>query len=168
MKNMWMFCLFVCANTLPWGFKINLPHLYCSVSGILISRFSNQRVLDVSAEWTEDSNNSSHSSMQYAFRVTCDPAYYGAGCANLCRKRDDQFGHYTCSPTGERVCLSGWQGDYCTTRKYLKLALYRTNIKLKLSYKLTLNIWQWPIMYKHSEASFDANPQPEACSTPKT
>lgn len=82
--------------------------------GILISRFSNQRVLDVSPEWTEDSNNSSHSSMQYAFRVTCDPSYFGSGCASLCRKRDDQFGHYTCSPTGERICLAGWQGDYCT------------------------------------------------------
>ncbi|XP_058827100.1 neurogenic locus protein delta isoform X1 [Topomyia yanbarensis] len=85
--------------------------------GVLISRLSIQRVLDVSAEWTEDSYNSSHTVMQYAFRVTCDASYYGVGCANLCRKRDDQFGHYTCSPTGERVCLSGWQGDYCTTAR---------------------------------------------------
>lgn len=83
--------------------------------GVLISRLSIQRVLDVSTEWTEDSYNSSHTMMQYAFRVTCDASYYGAGCANLCRKRDDQFGHYTCSPTGERVCLAGWQGDYCST-----------------------------------------------------
>ncbi|EDS29750.1 conserved hypothetical protein [Culex quinquefasciatus] len=77
------------------------------------------RVLDVSPDWTEDSYNSSHTTIQYAFRVTCDSSYYGPGCANLCRKRDDQFGHYTCSPNGERVCLTGWQGDYCTTRKYL-------------------------------------------------
>ncbi|XP_055620762.1 neurogenic locus protein delta isoform X2 [Toxorhynchites rutilus septentrionalis] len=83
--------------------------------GVLISRLSIQRVLEVSTEWAEDSYNSSHTMLQYAFRVTCDASYYGAGCANLCRKRDDQFGHYTCSPTGERVCLSGWQGDYCTT-----------------------------------------------------
>lgn len=96
---------------------------FSPISGILISRFSNQRVLDVSPEWTEDNNNSSHSSMQYAFRVTCDPSYFGSGCASLCRKRDDQFGHYTCSPTGERICLAGWQGDYCTERKYLHNSL---------------------------------------------
>lgn len=83
--------------------------------GVLISRLSIQRILDVSPDWTEDSYNSSHTTMQYAFRVTCDSSYYGPGCANLCRKRDDQFGHYTCSPNGERVCLTGWQGDYCTT-----------------------------------------------------
>uniref|UniRef100_A0AAG5DH66 Delta-like protein n=1 Tax=Anopheles atroparvus TaxID=41427 RepID=A0AAG5DH66_ANOAO len=82
--------------------------------GTLISRLSIQRILEVSADWMEDSYNSSHTMIRYAFRVTCDPNYYGAGCANLCRKRDDQFGHYTCSPTGERVCLSGWQGEYCT------------------------------------------------------
>jgi hypothetical protein len=55
--------------------------------------------------------------MRYEYRVTCDAHYYGAGCANLCRPRDDNFGHYKCSPTGDRVCLSGWQGDYCTKRK---------------------------------------------------
>ncbi|XP_058461948.1 neurogenic locus protein delta isoform X2 [Malaya genurostris] len=86
-------------------------------SGVLISRLSIQRVLDVSAEWTKDNYNSSHTIMQYAFRVTCDSSYYGTGCANLCRKRDDQFGHYTCSSIGERVCLAGWQGDYCTTAR---------------------------------------------------
>uniref|UniRef100_A0A2M4CIK6 Delta-like protein n=1 Tax=Anopheles darlingi TaxID=43151 RepID=A0A2M4CIK6_ANODA len=83
-------------------------------SGTLISRLSIQRILDVSAEWMEDSYNSSHTMIRYAFRVTCDSNYYGPGCANLCRKRDDQFGHYTCSSLGERVCLSGWQGEYCT------------------------------------------------------
>ncbi|EAA14361.4 AGAP010265-PA, partial [Anopheles gambiae str. PEST] len=100
--------------------------------GTLISRLSIQRILEVSADWMEDSYNSSHTMIRYAFRVTCDPNYYGAGCANLCRKRDDQFGHYTCSPIGERVsqctpgclhghcnkpneciCQSGWKGPLC-------------------------------------------------------
>lgn len=84
------------------------------ITGVLISRLSIQRVLDVSAEWTADSNRSDHSSVQYDFRVTCDAHYYGSGCANLCRPRDDQFGHYTCSETGDIVCLAGWQGEYCT------------------------------------------------------
>ncbi|CAD7093601.1 unnamed protein product [Hermetia illucens] len=81
--------------------------------GVLISRLSIQKVLDVSPEWTKDHHVASHSSIQYDFRVTCDAHYYGAGCANLCRPRDDKFGHYTCSETGEIVCLSGWQGEYC-------------------------------------------------------
>lgn len=56
--------------------------------------------------------------MQYDFRVTCEEHYYGKGCGSLCRPRDDQFGHYQCSELGDRVCLAGWQGDYCTKRKY--------------------------------------------------
>lgn len=83
----------------------------------LVHRLSIQRVLDVSADWTEDSHESQYSSIQYDFRVTCDAHYYGQGCANLCRPRDDQFGHYTCSSSGNIVCLSGWQGDYCTKGK---------------------------------------------------
>lgn len=95
------------------------PIFFFYVTGVLISRLSIQRVLDVSAEWTADSNRSDHSSVQYDFRVTCDAHYYGSGCANLCRPRDDQFGHYTCSETGDIVCLAGWQGEYCTKGKYM-------------------------------------------------
>lgn len=90
-----------------------------SLADVLISRLSVQRVLEVNSEWTEDRHVlSQNTSMQYDIRVTCDSNYYGAGCADLCRPRDDQFGHYTCSSTGEIVCLSGWQGNYCTKRKY--------------------------------------------------
>ncbi|PSN47094.1 hypothetical protein C0J52_19308 [Blattella germanica] len=84
----------------------------------LITRLTTQRWLDVGEDWTEDEHRSSHSVMRYEYRVTCDAHYYGAGCANLCRPRDDNFGHYKCSPTGDRVCLSGWQGDYCTKREF--------------------------------------------------
>lgn len=90
----------------------------CIVAGeTLITRLTTQRFLDVGENWTEEEHLSSHSVMRYEYRVTCDAHYYGAGCANLCRPRDDNFGHYKCSPTGDRVCLSGWQGDYCTKRK---------------------------------------------------
>ncbi|RZF37179.1 hypothetical protein LSTR_LSTR009704 [Laodelphax striatellus] len=88
-------------------------------SKTLISRLTTQRWLDVSDDWTEDEHKSSHSDMRYEYRVTCDSHYYGSGCANLCRPRDDSFGHYTCSPVGGRVCLDGWQGDYCTKPKCL-------------------------------------------------
>lgn len=77
-----------------------------------------QSLLDVNEEWTEDVHTSKYSTLKFKYRVTCDPHYYGKGCENLCRPRDDQFGHYSCSPTGQIVCLAGWQGDYCTKRKY--------------------------------------------------
>lgn len=86
------------------------------------------------AEWNEDEHRSAHSVMKYEYRVTCDAHYYGAGCATLCRPRDDNFGHYTCSEAGHRVCLSGWQGDYCTKRK-LKINLF----SLFLFYLINLN-----------------------------
>ncbi|CAH0388501.1 unnamed protein product [Bemisia tabaci] len=82
--------------------------------GVLIKRLTTQRYLHISENWTEAVHNSDHSLMSYEFRVTCDPHYYGNGCANLCRPRDDKFGHYSCSLQGDRVCLPGWKGDYCT------------------------------------------------------
>nr|CAD7597808.1 unnamed protein product [Timema genevievae] len=84
----------------------------------LITRLTTQRWLDVGPDWTEDEHQSAQSVMRYEYRVTCDAHYYGAGCASLCRPRDDSFGHYNCSLQGERKCVAGWQGDYCT-----KLAL---------------------------------------------
>lgn len=84
---------------------------------VLITRLTTQKWLDVGPEWTVDEHKSAHSQMEYEYRVTCVAHYYGKGCENLCRPRDDNFGHYSCSPIGERVCLSGWKGDYCNTRK---------------------------------------------------
>lgn len=80
----------------------------------MISRLTTQEWLEVGEDWHEGEDKSSHSALSYEYRVMCDEHYYGQGCANLCRPRNDNFGHYTCSPTGDRVCLDGWQGDYCT------------------------------------------------------
>lgn len=85
---------------------------------LLIQRLSVQQVLEVSPEWKSNKSETQYTWLEYDFRVTCDPHYYGAGCANLCRPRDDHFGHYTCSETGEIICLSGWQGNYCDKRKF--------------------------------------------------
>jgi len=71
----------------------------------------------VSSEWKTNKSESQYTSLEYDFRVTCDANYYGSGCAKFCRPRDDSFGHSTCSETGEIICLTGWQGDYCHKRK---------------------------------------------------
>ncbi|KAK0158258.1 hypothetical protein PV328_009284 [Microctonus aethiopoides] len=86
---------------------------------VLITRLATQRWLDVSTEWTKDEHRSAHSLMVYEYRATCSAHYYGKRCENLCRPRDDSFGHYSCSPSGDRVCLSGWKGDYCNTPRCL-------------------------------------------------
>ncbi|XP_043490270.1 neurogenic locus protein delta-like [Polistes fuscatus] len=90
-----------------------------SLEKVLITRLTTQKWLDVGSEWIEEEHRSAHSRMVYEYRVTCAAHYYGKGCENLCRPRDDNFGHYSCSPTGERVCLSGWKGDYCATPRCL-------------------------------------------------
>lgn len=106
---------------------------------VLITRLSTQRLLDIGDKWTEDEKRTSYSVMRYEFRVTCDAHYYGSGCENLCRPRDDSFGHYNCSSTGSRVCLPGWQGDYCTKRKYLQLFNHQSlNLNHLISYLLFL------------------------------
>ncbi|KOX79871.1 Neurogenic locus protein delta [Melipona quadrifasciata] len=96
-----------------------------SAKKVLITRLTTQKWLDVGPNWTEDEYRSAHAKMVYEYRVTCVAHYYGKGCENLCRPRDDNFGHYSCSPSGERVCLSGWKGDYCNTQ--MKIA-GKTNV----------------------------------------
>lgn len=105
----------------PLSYYNKFTNFFFIIPDVLISRSSIQRVLDVSSEWTEDQNDSAQSTVQYAFRVTCDAHYYGDRCANLCRPREDNFGHYTCSSTGERICLSGWEGDYCDKGEFRKV-----------------------------------------------
>lgn len=83
----------------------------------LISRQSIQNSIDISSDWKEEEHPSTYSKIKFDYRVTCDSHYYGSGCANLCRPRDDQFGHYTCSSNGSIICLAGWQDTYCLKRK---------------------------------------------------
>ncbi|XP_054714277.1 neurogenic locus protein delta-like [Uloborus diversus] len=80
----------------------------------LIARLATQRWLDVGEGWTQELHRTNHTRFAYAVRVRCSPHYYGEGCARLCRPRDDKFGHYVCSSAGEKVCLQGWTGEYCT------------------------------------------------------
>ncbi|KAF5901973.1 delta-like protein C, partial [Clarias magur] len=53
------------------------------------------------------------SQLRYSYHVMCDEFYYGESCSDYCRPRDDPLGHYTCDSSGQRMCLSGWKGEYC-------------------------------------------------------
>lgn len=102
-------------------------NIFFFVAESLIARFSIQGNLNVNETWTAYQVSPSQSShgkqIEFDYRVTCAQNYYGPGCEKLCRERDDTFGHNACSPTGEKICLSGWQGEYCTERKYKLIIL---------------------------------------------
>ncbi|KAG1672484.1 Neurogenic locus protein delta [Nymphon striatum] len=81
---------------------------------VLITRLATRRWLNVSDDWTSGSHTTNYTDLEYDYRVKCDGHYYGDNCADLCRARNDSFGHYTCSDKGEKVCLPGWEGAYCS------------------------------------------------------
>ncbi|KAI5634562.1 EGF-like domain-containing protein [Phthorimaea operculella] len=70
-------------------------------------------IVEPGAEWHALRHAGSAASLAYRVRVTCQPNYYNATCTTFCRPRDDKFGHYSCSPQGDKRCLPGWQGDNC-------------------------------------------------------
>lgn len=70
-------------------------------------------------EWSQDLHSNGRTDLKYSYRFVCDEHYYGEGCSVFCRPRDDAFGHFTCGERGEKVCNSGWKGQYCTERECL-------------------------------------------------
>ncbi|KAM5163712.1 delta-like protein 1 [Mantella aurantiaca] len=80
----------------------------------LISRLATQRHLTVGEEWSQDLHSSGRTELKYSYRFVCDEHYYGEGCTDYCRPRDDAFGHFSCGEKGEKVCNPGWKGQYCT------------------------------------------------------
>lgn len=96
-----------------------ISHFSLFFTESLIARFSIQGELGVGSNWTQYSSRQATKEIDFEYRVTCESNYYGAGCETLCRERDDSFGHFACSASGQRMCFSGWQGDYCTKRKFL-------------------------------------------------
>jgi hypothetical protein len=77
------------------------------------------------------SSNNVEPNIKLRVRLTCDEHYYGVDCNSFCRSHDDaerfvfpslrlynfvhSSGHYKCSSTGHKVCLTGWSGEQCLT-----------------------------------------------------
>ncbi|XP_070577928.1 delta-like protein B [Ptychodera flava] len=84
----------------------------------LIARLAVQRFAPVGNNWTQETFQSEHVELAYAFRIICGEHYYGDRCTRFCKPRDDSLGHYTCDEHGNKMCLPGWRGDsqaqYCT------------------------------------------------------
>lgn len=88
------------------------------LQNVLIARLAEIRSAESGETWYTFEHAFNYTVLKYAFRFTCDSHYYGANCAELCRPRDDNFGHYSCSSNGTKVCLDGWDDQYCDVGKY--------------------------------------------------
>ncbi|VDK19033.1 unnamed protein product [Anisakis simplex] len=51
--------------------------------------------------------------MRIAYRVVCDPNYYGPVCNAFCQPISTTIGHFQCASNGSLVCKSGWTGRDC-------------------------------------------------------
>ena len=82
-----------------------------------IMRLAVQKSIAAGSSWQHLTHQTQYTTLEYSYRVVCDEHYYGTGCTNYCRPRDDQFGHYTCDNNGTKICLDGWKGPYCADGK---------------------------------------------------
>ncbi|XP_078419050.1 delta-like protein 4 [Cetorhinus maximus] len=96
-----------------WNSPSNLPSPNVTSPEMLISRFAIQRHQPVGMAWSHDVLRGDHTQLHYSYRVVCSHHYYGDGCSDYCRPRNDTFGHYTCGQEGQRLCMVGWENEYC-------------------------------------------------------
>lgn len=80
----------------------------------MISRLATKRRLAIGEDWSQDVHLGEQSQLRFSYRVVCDEFYHGEECSDFCRPRNDTFGHFNCDAAGNRICLPGWKGDYCT------------------------------------------------------
>ncbi|XP_060799893.1 delta-like protein C isoform X1 [Neoarius graeffei] len=78
-----------------------------------LSLLATKRSLTAGENSLQDERLGEQSELRYSYHVMCDEFYYGESCSVFCRPRDDAFGHFTCDSSGQRICLSGWKGEYC-------------------------------------------------------
>ncbi|KAA0701936.1 Delta-like protein C [Triplophysa tibetana] len=79
----------------------------------MISRQATKRRLAIGDDWSQDEHIGEQSQMRFSYRVVCAEFYHGEDCSDFCRPRDDTFGHFNCDAAGKRICLHGWNGEYC-------------------------------------------------------
>ena len=67
---------------------------------------------------------------QAEFRVACATNFYGSDCTIMCVPRDDSTGHYSCSDTGQKVCLDGYTdpSTCCVTGIYVQVTSITVNV----------------------------------------
>ncbi|XP_015225793.1 PREDICTED: protein jagged-1b-like isoform X2 [Cyprinodon variegatus] len=81
--------------------------------GQLIERVLLSSMLNPGEQWQTYRHHGQILSLEYWLRFRCDSNYYGPFCNKFCRARDDFFGHFSCDPSGTKVCMEGWTGPEC-------------------------------------------------------
>ena len=82
-----------------------------------------------SSTWTTLVYRFSHGTYyEIKYRFQCNSYYYGNLCNKYCKARNDVYGHYSCSSSGSKRCLSGWVGSSCNIGKLLYLYFDNVNI----------------------------------------
>ncbi|KAM9319202.1 protein jagged-2 isoform 3-T3 [Pholidichthys leucotaenia] len=84
-----------------------------SESGQLIERVLVSSMLNPGEQWQTYRHHGRTLSLEYRLRFRCDSNYYGPFCNKFCRARNDFFGHFSCDPSGSKVCMDGWTGPEC-------------------------------------------------------
>uniref|UniRef100_A0A8C7JHN6 Delta-like protein n=1 Tax=Oncorhynchus kisutch TaxID=8019 RepID=A0A8C7JHN6_ONCKI len=103
------------------GGKIVIPFQFAWPSNIvtsedlLIERSVRKERINPGDDRQTIQYNGLTANFEYSIRVRCDENYYGSKCNKLCRPRNDWHGHYVCDQFGNRGCMEGWMGTYCTT-----------------------------------------------------
>ena len=109
-----------CHSAFIYIYKSNIYFFfyYRLGSRSLIDSTTYSGILVPGVQWHTLTHHGTVASVTYRVRVVCDEHYYNTTCNKLCRPRNDQFGHYSCDASGDKVCVQGWMGATCEKRKY--------------------------------------------------
>ncbi|XP_038056560.1 delta-like protein 1 isoform X1 [Patiria miniata] len=82
----------------------------------VLTRVAFQQFLDVDTQWSNRTHTDEEHQheLNISYRVVCNENYYGPTCSNICRPKNDSLGHWRCDQNGQKVCLDGWEGAFCT------------------------------------------------------
>uniref|UniRef100_A0A674CXL6 Delta-like protein n=1 Tax=Salmo trutta TaxID=8032 RepID=A0A674CXL6_SALTR len=98
-----------------WPVKMSWFLFVDAGEDLLIERSVRKGMINPGDDRQTIQHNGPTANFEYNIRVRCDENYYGNKCNKQCRPRNDGYGHYVCDQFGNRGCLEGWMGPYCTT-----------------------------------------------------
>ncbi|XP_065343613.1 protein jagged-1-like isoform X2 [Cloeon dipterum] len=95
----------------------------------LIEKSTYSGIIEPSTGWHTLTHKGQKATFVYRIRVQCDENYYNVTCTTFCRPRDDKFGHFNCTPAGEKICIEGWDGPNCDVPVCKKGCLHGTCVR---------------------------------------
>lgn len=85
-----------------------------SIKELVFSEGFQREGVDSSSNWIEEELSDENGfRMRLAFRITCQPHYYGPSCSTHCIPMSNSFSHHICTSEGVLKCAPGWKGERC-------------------------------------------------------